>query len=120
MNYEEDWLDRYKNPDFKEKIDTVFKSELSNSSCGDQVEMMLEIKDGVINKARFGGRGCVMSTVSADMLCERIEHTKTSIMELLALEEEEWIKQFPDLSPGRYNCVLLALRAMKEAVNGSR
>jgi nitrogen fixation protein NifU and related proteins len=44
-----------------------------NPSCGDELELFLEIKDNQIVKATFTGAGCAISQASASMLTVLLE-----------------------------------------------
>lgn len=41
-----------------------------NPLCGDQIELDLNVKDGVINQVKFEGHGCAISTASASLMTE--------------------------------------------------
>lgn len=119
MIYKNDWLDRYKNPLYKDNLaQCSHRTTVANSSCGDEIELMLNVRGKRVEKAVYQGKGCVMSNVSADLLCEYI--VDKVIDDIQAIDESKWLEMFPDLSPGRYNCVLLSLRALKEILDGSK
>lgn len=117
--YREIIVDRYKNPQYKGKLepnDITFDDD--NPLCGDHIRVDLRIdEDGNVTEAAFDGYGCAISQASADLLIESIQGkhlnevkslTKEDILELLGLE----------LSPVRLKCALLSLKVLKAGVYG--
>ncbi len=46
---------------------------LKNPSCGDKIQLQLEVEDGRIQKARFKGEGCSISLASAFIMTDAIK-----------------------------------------------
>jgi len=57
---------------FERKIEANLTKTLVNHSCGDELVMNLEIKNGIILEGSFSGVGCAISKVSADMMIDVI------------------------------------------------
>ena len=71
--YREELLERNLNPlNFERKIEANMTKTLVNHSCGDELVVSLEIKDGKILEGSFSGIGCAISKVSADMMIDAI------------------------------------------------
>ena len=72
--YKEVILDHYKRPRNRGTLEaaTVQKEGL-NPSCGDELELFLELKDGVVHDVAFVGEGCAISQASASMMTEAIK-----------------------------------------------
>ena len=71
--YREELLERNLNPlNFERKIEANLIKTLVNHSCGDELVVSLEIKDGRISEGSFSGVGCAISKVSADMMIDAI------------------------------------------------
>lgn len=71
--YREELLERNLNPlNFEQKIEANLTKTLVNHSCGDELVVNLEIKNGVILEGSFSGVGCAISKVSADMMIDTI------------------------------------------------
>lgn len=71
--YREELLERNLNPlNFERKIEANLTKTLVNHSCGDELVVSLEIKDGRISEGSFSGVGCAISKVSADMMIDAI------------------------------------------------
>ena len=72
--YREELLERNLNPlNFERKIDANLTKTLVNHSCGDELVVSLEIRDGKILEGSFSGVGCAISKVSADMMIDVIK-----------------------------------------------
>lgn len=54
---------------------TVVKSGV-NPSCGDEIQLELRVKDGVIEDAAFTGVGCAISQASASIMVDLIKGKK--------------------------------------------
>jgi nitrogen fixation NifU-like protein len=72
--YREVILEHYKSPRNRGRLpepDVAIRGR--NPLCGDDVEISLDIADGVVRDVRFQGRGCSISQASASMLTEAIK-----------------------------------------------
>lgn len=117
--YREVIIDRYKNPQYRGKLephDISFEDD--NPLCGDHIRIDIRLdKDGRVNEARFDGQGCAISQASADLLTESIigktldqirSLNKQDVLDLLGIE----------LGPVRLKCALLPLKVLKAGVYG--
>lgn len=67
-------LDYAKRKDLQEEIKEptdVYRG--NNTSCGDDISLVLKIQDNVIKKASYIGKGCAISCASSAMLVELIK-----------------------------------------------
>lgn len=105
-----------------------------NPSCGDDISLELEIKDGIIQKAGLSGSGCVISEASAAIMTDMIEGksieeakhlvelflgmVRKDINDEKQLEELEDALAFRNISnmPARTKCAVLAWHTLEEAV----
>ena len=104
-----------------------------NPSCGDDINLQLLIKDGVIQDAAFNGSGCAISQASADMMCDLvIGRTEDDALRLAGIfmgmirgtatdEEKEELDEAASLEdiahmPARVKCATLGWRTMQEIV----
>ena len=102
-----------------------------NPSCGDDINLQLIVKDGIIKDAAFNGSGCAISQSSADMMCDLvIGQTKEEALRLSDIfmrmirgtateEEKEELDEAASLEdvahmPARVKCATLGWRTMKE------
>ena len=71
--YRAELLERNLNPlNFERKIEANLTKTLVNHSCGDELVVSFEIRDGKILEGSFSGVGCAISKVSADMMIDAI------------------------------------------------
>ena len=72
--YRELILDHYRHPRNKGKLaDATASAEGFNPLCGDEIELQLQVDDGVIQDVAFGGRGCSISQASGSMMTDVIK-----------------------------------------------
>jgi nitrogen fixation NifU-like protein len=73
--YREIILDHYRNPRNRGELPTppAHKSEGFNPLCGDEVQVYLDVKDGIVDDIRIGGQGCSISQSSASMMSQAIK-----------------------------------------------
>ena len=104
-----------------------------NPSCGDDIFLRLDVKDGVIVDGAFNGDGCAISQASADIMVDMVKGKTTEqalhlakvflkmIKEGLSdeeLEELEEASALKDIShmPARVKCAVLGWRTLAEAL----
>ncbi|MBP3216852.1 MAG: SUF system NifU family Fe-S cluster assembly protein [Lachnospiraceae bacterium] len=104
-----------------------------NPSCGDDINLQLRIRDGVIEDAAFNGSGCAISQASADMMIDlilgkseeealRLAQIFMGMIQGTATEEEieelDEAAALQDIAhmPARVKCAVLGWRTMREMV----
>ncbi|MDD3263680.1 MAG: iron-sulfur cluster assembly scaffold protein [Candidatus Nanoarchaeia archaeon] len=109
-------MDNYKYPKNTGKLEKFnIENKSSNISCGDEIEIFLDIQDNLIKDISYLAKGCAMSVASMSLFSDKIKGK--SIEYVLNLSEEEYfelINIFPTIS--RVKCVLLGLKTLKEAI----
>lgn len=71
--YKEVILDHYKRPRNQDILETAtVRKEGLNPSCGDELELFLDVDKGVVQAVKFVGEGCAISQASASMMTEAI------------------------------------------------
>lgn len=89
-----------------------------NPLCGDRVRMMLRIRDGRIEAARFTGDSCAICTASADVLAELAEGRSPA--EAARLESADVLEVLQaDVRPSRMRCVTLPISVLGAALAGA-
>ena len=67
-------LEHYRRPhNFGVIEDADASYEGANPLCGDRITLMLGVKDGVVDRVAFTGRGCAISQASASLLTDEIK-----------------------------------------------
>lgn len=134
--YREELLERNLNPlNFERKIEANLTKTLVNHSCGDELVMNLEIKNGIILEGSFSGVGCAISKVSADMMIDAIRgKTLDEARELMQgffdlvmgvqsekkqrIDGELEVFSMIQNMPARVKCAKLAWRILEEGEEG--
>lgn len=124
-------MDHYKSPrnrgTFGEDAVTV---DLNNPTCGDRISLQMQLRDGIIEQARFVGEGCSISMASASMMTEAIKgKTVEEALEIAENFSKMMKGELPDFEyedihalsgvtkfPARIKCATLAWNAMKKGV----
>lgn len=82
--YKEAILQHAKHPRNRGRLEPAdVRREGLNPSCGDELELTLNVEDGVVKEVRFLGQGCAISQSSASMMTEAIQGRP--VEEVLAL-----------------------------------
>ena len=107
-----------------------------NPSCGDDIDIEVKIKDGVIEDLAYTGSGCAISQASADIMAdlitgETVEEARRLAGLFLAmirgeqlseedLEDLDEAAQLQDIShmPARVKCAELAWRTLDGMLEG--
>ncbi len=117
---------------FGELADCSHHAEGYNPLCGDDVQVFLDLKGGVIKALQFTGKGCAVSQASASIMTEALvglsleeaqdryaEFIKMSAGEENNLEGE--LSAFAGISqfPSRVKCAVLAWKTFSAALKGT-
>ncbi|MBU6146243.1 MAG: SUF system NifU family Fe-S cluster assembly protein [Paenibacillaceae bacterium] len=129
-------MDHYKRPhNVGELGDGAWNVHMHNPTCGDRIVLSLDVRDGVVERAKFRGEGCSISIASASMMTDAIRGC--SIDDALGLAERfSALMQGEDVSfetaediealrgvtqfPARIKCAMLPWSALKKAVTQPR
>ena len=116
----------------KELAEVTHKEHGHNPSCGDDITLELDIKDGRIADAAFSGSGCAISQASTSMMIDLIRgrtvaEAKEKAESFLAMikgekTEEELADVLEDAAilaniknmPARVKCAVLAWHTLDE------
>ena len=93
--YNEILTEHNMHPDFKHDLpdaDIVFDGV--NPSCGDEIQLKLKVKDGVIEDGAFVGDGCAISQASTDIMLGMIIGKKGAMLKKIASESRTEIESF--------------------------
>lgn len=132
--YKEAILDHYKRPRNRGRLeDPTHAQEGLNPSCGDELELFLEVVDGVVRAARFEGAGCAISLASASMLTEQVTGRTVEEALRLAADFKAMVRGEPPADtlgelqalqgisrlPARVKCADLAWITLEHALAGA-
>jgi nitrogen fixation NifU-like protein len=73
--YQEIIMDHYRTPRGAARLDDVPQSMVhENPTCGDSIKLSVEVgSDNHIERVRFEGKGCAISTASASLMTESLK-----------------------------------------------
>jgi nitrogen fixation protein NifU and related proteins len=73
--YREIILDHYRTPRNRGELPTppAVRAEGHNPLCGDEIQIYLEVGDGVVTDIKVGGQGCSISQSSASMMSQAVK-----------------------------------------------
>ncbi len=109
----DDIIFTHRHPRYQGEIAHISPLTDGNPSCGDQIELYLDIKDGIIIRASYTGQLCSVATYGAERLIGAI--TGKPLADALALSASDLLPHdCPLLSnPTRLTCFTTALRAFQ-------
>jgi nitrogen fixation protein NifU and related proteins len=131
--YRELILDHYRHPHHRGPLaHATYKAEGYNPLCGDEIEVQIELDDGVITDVAFGGRGCSISQASASMMTDAVKGRRReealellkSFKQMMLEPEKEPAEELGDLEafqgvakfPVRVKCATLAWHVLEEGL----
>jgi len=72
--YREIILDHYRTPRNRgELAPPAVRAEGHNPLCGDEIQVYLDVTDGIVNDIKVGGQGCSISQSSASMMSQAVK-----------------------------------------------
>jgi nitrogen fixation protein NifU and related proteins len=118
--YAQNILDRFKHPFHKDKsVKIALSNKEANYSCGDSVEVKLEMSGDKLKQYSFSGAGCAISQASADILGDLVEGK--TLDQILAMTKGELFEALGiEISLRRSQCALLGLLTLQNAILKSR
>lgn len=126
-------MDHYKTPRNKGTLENDSVSiEMNNPTCGDRIQLTLQVEDGIVKDAKFDGEGCSISMASASMMTQAVKGQEIDAalklsgifsdmmlgkeyddsIDLGDIEALQGVSQFP----ARIKCATLAWKAMEKGV----
>lgn len=126
-------MDHYKNPRNKGVIeDGSLTVNMNNPTCGDRIQLTMNVEDGIVTEAKFEGEGCSISMSSASMMTQAIKGKKiddalklstifSDIMQGKDYDDDLDLGDIEALSgvskfPARIKCATLAWKAMEKGL----
>jgi nitrogen fixation NifU-like protein len=134
--YREIILDHYKNPRNRGVLaPPAVRSEGHNPLCGDEIEVYLDVQDGIVADVKISGQGCSISQSSASMMSAAVKGKKVDdvralvsrFRNMMSIEEGDADTSVPlgDLEalqgvvkfPVRIKCAVLAWNTLAEGLD---
>jgi nitrogen fixation protein NifU and related proteins len=127
-------MDHYKNPRNRGELQNgALTVNMNNPTCGDRIQLHMQVKDGKIENAKFTGEGCSISLASASMMTEAVQGLSPADALLMSeifsdmmlgkdYDDEKFdlgdIEALQGVSkfPARIKCATLAWKAMERSL----
>ena len=127
-------MDHYKTPRNKGALESnSVNIEMNNPTCGDRIQLTLQVEDNIVKDAKFDGEGCSISMASASMMTQAVKgkdvetalqlsHIFSDMMlgkeyddsiDLGDIEALQGVSQFP----ARIKCATLAWNALRKGID---
>ena len=114
--YRQQILDHYRNPrHYGELEDPTFTHVGENTSCGDEIEVFVELADDgeTIEAVSFKGNGCAISQAAASLLSGELEGL--TLDELYDLDRDDVLDLLGvEVTPMRIKCAVLAEKVFQD------
>ena len=119
-NYSEKVLEHFKNPRNVGTLDgaDVASGRVGNPTCGDIMEMYIEVKDDIIKDIRFQTFGCGSAVATSSMTTEMVKGL--SLDQALKITRKDVANELDGLPPIKMHCSNLAADALHEAIRNYR
>ncbi len=117
--YSKEIMKRFSNPKFHKKIKKFNGvGEVGNARCGDVMKVYINVENNKIKDISVETMGCVAAIASSDYLCE-IAKGKT-LDKALKITNKDVIKKMGEVPPLKLHCSILAVDALKKAIEEYR
>ena len=117
MAYSDKVIDHFNNPrnvgNLDKDSEQVGTGIVGAPECGDVMRLQIQVKDGVINDAKFKTFGCGSAIASSSLATEWIKGR--TIDEAMAIKNTEIVQEL-SLPPVKIHCSVLAEDAIKSAI----
>ena len=106
-------LEHYRRPhNFGIVEDADASYEGANPLCGDRITLMLGVKDGIVDRVGFTGRGCAISQASASLLTDEIKGKP--LTEVAGIRADDMLDLLGiEISPARLKCAMLSHESLQ-------
>ena len=137
--YREIILDHYRSPRNRGELPPPASHAIGhNPLCGDEIEVYLDVHDGIVTDIRVGGQGCSISQSSASMMSQAVKgkpiddvralvHRFRSMMSIEEATDADAEVKLGDLEalqgvvkfPVRIKCAVLAWNTLTDALDAA-
>jgi len=91
------------------------RGQTGNIKCGDQMIMLVKVKDDVITDVRWKTYGCASALASTSMLSEMIKGMP--IQKAYQIRPEDLVKELGGLPAYKIHCSVLGDKALRSAID---
>ena len=113
--YSAQLLDRFYHPRWVGNLAAPSASATEgNPTCGDVVQIDIQVTDGMISVARFRTLGCAVAIAACDAMCDLVTGQTTTAAKFLHVDEV--IAELGGIPPKRESCAAAPLAALRSAL----
>ena len=117
MGYSDKVIDHYENPrnvgSFSKNEENVGTGIVGAPECGDVMKLQIQVKDGVVQDAKFKTFGCGSAIASSSLATEWVKGK--TLDEALQIKNTQIVEEL-SLPPVKIHCSVLAEDAIKAAI----
>ena len=117
MSYSDKVIDHYENPRNVGSLDkndpNVGTGMVGAPACGDVMKLQIEVKDGIIEDAKFKTYGCGSAIASSSLVTEWLKGK--TLQEATTIKNSDIAEELA-LPPVKIHCSVLAEDAIKSAI----
>ncbi|MEA3356945.1 MAG: iron-sulfur cluster assembly scaffold protein [Patescibacteria group bacterium] len=114
--YKEVIIDHFKNPRNWGRLKKPdLEAHVTNSVCGDEVTVQMNLKNGKVHDIKFEGKGCAICVAGSSIISEKIKGMSVESVNDLDHDVVLDLMGMNSKSP-RLKCAVLGLEAAKRAV----
>ena|SRR3989344_9035839 len=112
--YQEHILDHAKNPRNAGRIEKpTHREHARNPLCGDEAEIFLDVKKGVIADIKYDVQGCILSKAALSMVSEQMKGKKVAAIAKFSARDVFRLLGFTP-TPSRTKCALFGFEAVQK------
>ncbi|MCP5514547.1 MAG: iron-sulfur cluster assembly scaffold protein [Spirochaetales bacterium] len=100
--------------DDEDKYDSDGRGEVGNITCGDQMLVVIKVKDNKITDCKWKTYGCASAIASTSMMSEMV--IGMGLKEAYHIKPEDIVKSLDGLPEHKIHCSVLGDRALRAAI----
>ena len=100
-------------------MNPTHQSKAQNALCGDEAEIFLSIKSGVIREVGFEIQGCILSRATLSIISEQAKNKTTGVIAKWNAADIFAFLGFTP-TPSRAKCALFGFEALQALVRGGK
>jgi len=118
--YQEHILDHAKRPRNMGALGKpTHRGETQNPLCGDEAEIFLDVKKGIIAGIGYDIQGCILSKAALSIVSEHLKGKKIAAVAKLSANDVFKLLGFTP-TPSRMRCALFGFEALRMLVRGQK
>lgn len=115
--YKSNIIEHYKNPRNTKRLDnSTHHTEVSNTTCGDEIELWLDVQDGIVKEVAHETRGCAICVASMSMLSQWLKGRDLAKLDDMDMEGFVLEQLQMEKGSGRIKCAMLSVEGVKRSL----